>query len=293
MRFRTYRARAAVAAGATAVIAGSGLAMTVTTAAQAATSLPTVTATMSASKITLSGGGVTTSNGTYVLHAGRYRFHVVSVSGDHALQIARFKNGYTAQQAQQDFQAVDNGSVAAVRRIDHGVVFRGGADATGPKHPADMVVTLQKQSYFLTDFNGNANAPLNVTGTLPSTLPAMPFNSSYIAYSYGWGVSAHLPAKGYVRFINHADQPHFLVLQHVKSTTTSAMVSKFIKSGANGNPTWGLRESADSGVLSPNYTQTVKLNLPAGRYLVMCFFPDYFTGMPHFMMGMWKLVNLS
>jgi len=26
---------------------------------------------------------------------------------------------------------------------------------------------------------------------------------------------------------------------------------------------------------------------------VACFWPDYFTGMPHAFMGMWKLVTLS
>ena len=32
---------------------------------------------------------------------------------------------------------------------------------------------------------------------------------------------------------------------------------------------------------------------PRGKYLVACFWPDYITGMPHFFMGMWKLINLT
>ena len=35
------------------------------------------------------------------------------------------------------------------------------------------------------------------------------------------------------------------------------------------------------------------LYLPPGKYLVACFWPDYFTGMPHVAMGMWKLVTIS
>ena len=289
-RIRTNRARSAIAAG-VATLTCAGLAVAAPPV-QAASTIPTVTAKISASKIVLSGGGVTSSNGSYVLHAGRYRFHVESVSGDHALQIARFHNGYTAQQAQKDFGANGPTSVAAIRRIDHGVIFRGGADATSAKHPADMIVTLASASYFLTDFNGNANALLKVTGKV-GTVASHAFAATYTAYSYGWGVSSHLPAKGWVRFMNRADQPHILVLQHVKSNTTNAMVSKFIKSGGNGNPSFGLPESADSGVLSPNYNELVSYNLPAGKYVVLCFWPDYFTGMPHFMMGMWKLVTLS
>jgi hypothetical protein len=34
-------------------------------------------------------------------------------------------------------------------------------------------------------------------------------------------------------------------------------------------------------------------DLPAGEYLLACFWPDRFTGMPHFFMGMWKLINLA
>jgi hypothetical protein len=34
-------------------------------------------------------------------------------------------------------------------------------------------------------------------------------------------------------------------------------------------------------------------DLPAGKYFIACFWPDYFTGMPHFLMGMWKLVTIG
>jgi hypothetical protein len=34
------------------------------------------------------------------------------------------------------------------------------------------------------------------------------------------------------------------------------------------------------------------LDVPAGKYLLACFWPDDDTGMPHFFMGMWKLVRV-
>jgi len=261
-----------------------------TPVASAATTIPTVTVHMSASKITFSGGGASTANGVTSLHAGRYHFHVVTSSGDHALQLMRFHNGYTAQQAQQDFGDAFNGDVQAVQRIDHGVVFRGGAEAR-PKHPGDMWLWLNDGEFFAVDQNGNAAAVLDVTGK-PKPVAQAPHSGTFFAYSYGWVTSSNLPAKGVVRFANKADQPHFLVLQHVKSTTTNKMVRDFIKSGGNGNPSWGLKASAESGVVSPNKDQLVSYNLPPGKYLVACFWPDYFTGMPHMFMGMWKLVTL-
>jgi hypothetical protein len=47
-----------------------------------------------------------------------------------------------------------------------------------------------------------------------------------------------------------------------------------------------------AGVISSHYGQTLHYRLPAGRYLMMCFWPSKDTGMPHAMMGMWKLVQL-
>ena len=289
MGSRTFRIRAVVAAGATAALSVTGLVAS-TPAAQAASAIPTVTVHITAKNITFSGGGASTANGVTTLHAGRVHFHVTTGLGDHTLQLARFHNGYTAQQAQKDFQSAFNGDVAAIDRIDHGVVFRGGAEAT-PHHPGDMVVSLAKGQFLATDQNGNAGAVLQIVGTAPSRVN-QPATGYYTAYSYGWVTSSNLPAKGWVNVANLADQPHFLVLQHVKSNTTNKMVRDFISAGGNSQPSWGLKETAQSGVISPGTSQKVTYNLPAGKYLVACFWPDYFTGMPHMFMGMWKLVTL-
>jgi hypothetical protein len=280
-----------VVAAATAVVSAAALALAAAAPAEAATAVPTVKVRMSGSSITFSGGGATTSGGVTTLHAGRYRFHVVSAGGDHILQLLRFRNGYTPQQAQQDFTDAFEGNVAAVQRVDNGVVFLGGADAA-PKHPGTMVVKIRATQMMAIDQNGDAVAMVNVVGSAP-TQKKVAHGGTYSAFSYGWGVSRHLPASGMVKFANSADQPHFLVLQHVKDSTTNAKVRRFIRGGLQGNPSWGLPESADSGVLSPGKSQLFSYDLPAGKYLLMCFWPDYFTGMPHVNMGMWKLVTLS
>ena len=285
---RTHRTRA-IAAGTTAALLA--ITVAVTAAPAEAATVRTVKVRMSDSAITFSGGGATTANGVTTLHAGRYHFHVVSASGGHVLQLLSFRNGYTAQQAQEDFPKAFSGDVPAVQRVDNGVDFRGGAGATA-KHPGDMVVTLYAAQLMAVDQNGEAAAMLHVVGK-PRTTAKVPHEGKYTAFSFGWDASKHLPAAGTVKFVNQADQPHFLVLQHVKSSTTNKTVRQFIKSGAQGNPKWVLKGSADSGVLSPGRSQLWDYDLPAGKYLVACFWPDYFTGMPHVNMGMWKLVTLS
>jgi hypothetical protein len=289
MGFLPHRTKAFSAVTASAVFA---LTAAVIGAAPAeAATVKTVKVHMSDNAITFKGAGATTANGVTTLRPGRYQFHVVSAAGSHTLQLLSFHNGYTPQQAEQDFTAAFEGNKAAVQRVDNGVIFRGGADAK-QKHPANMVVTLPAGSLMAIDLNGSAVAQLNIAGkTVKSGQTA--HHGKYTAFSFGWGTSKHLPASGMVKIANQADQPHFLVLQRVKSSTTNAQVRKFIKSGAQGNPSWGLKGGADTGVLSGGKSQLFSYDLKPGKYFVACFWPDYFTGMPHFMMGMWKLVTLS
>jgi hypothetical protein len=289
MGLRLRRTKAIAAA--TVVVSAAALAVTAAAPAEAATAVPTVKVRISDSSITFSGGGATTSAGVTTLHAGRYRFHVVGVGGDHILQLLRFQNGYTPQQAQQDFNDAFEGNVPAVQRIDNGVVFLGGVDAA-PKHPGTMVVRLRATQLMAIDLNGDATAMVNVVGTAHEQ-KKVAHTGTYSAFTYGWGVSKHLPASGMAKFVNSADQPHFLVIQRVKDSTTNAKVRKFINAGGQGNPPWVLKASADTGVLSPGKSQLFRYDLPAGKYLLACFWPDYFTGMPHVNMGMWKLVTLS
>jgi hypothetical protein len=70
-------------------------------------------------------------------------------------------------------------------------------------------------------------------------------------------------------------------------------VAKWIKSGANGQPPFQLHGSNGLGVISPGRVGAWRIDMPAGRYLIACFWPDRFTGMPHFLMGMWNLVDLK
>jgi hypothetical protein len=280
----------AIAAAASAALVVATMAVTAAAPAQAATT-HTVKVKMSDSSIKFSGGGATTANGVTTLHAGRIHFHVVTGAGDHFLQLLRLRNGYTAQQAGSDFGKAFSGNVSAVQRLDKGIVFRGGADAR-PQHPGDMVAVLKAGQFMAIDQNGNAVAMLAVVGHAATTTLGQ-HTGTYSALSYGWGVSRHLPAAGTVKVTNSADQPHFLELQRVKDSTTAAQVRKFIKSGAQGNPSWGLKASAGSGVISPGTSQLLSYDLPAGKYLVACFWPDFFTGMPHFFMGMWRLVTIG
>lgn len=256
-----------------------------------AAEVKTVKVTMSDTAIAFRGGGAETANGVTMLRSGRYHFTVRSTKGGHALQLARFNEGYTPEQAQKDFQSAFEGDVAAVQRIDNGMVFLGGASAR-PNRPGSLVVKLGAGHYAALDQNGPAFAMLHMVGAAPKQ-PKVAYEGTYTAFTHGWHSSRGLPASGMVRFRNQSDQPHFLVLQQVKDSTTKAQVRRFVNRGLQGQPPWALKAFADSGVVSPGKSQLFRYDLPPGKYVIACFWPDYFTGAPHVVHGMWDLVRIS
>src|SRR5437764_9424118 len=101
--------------GATAVVGGSAA------GASDRAGIPTITAHVGGGKIVLSSGTT--------IHAGRITFKAVTGSGAHVLQIIRLHRGYTPQQAQSDVNKAFGGDLAAIRRVDTRMTWRGGAPA--------------------------------------------------------------------------------------------------------------------------------------------------------------------
>jgi hypothetical protein len=244
--------------------------------------IPVIKARVSGNAIRLSDDSV---------RAGRLMFKVVAVGGSHTLQIARLHPGYELDQAGADIEKAFGGDVDAIKRVDEGISFRGGAPAR-PKEPGWFSVTLKAGRYVLFDQDGNAVNFLDVHGTVA---PRRHVHSDgrVTTFTYGFGNRpTRLPASGWLTMRNQSDQPHFVSMLRVKPGTTARDVRRYIASGAQDNPSWALKANTDSGVISPGSKEVLKVDLPAGRYVLACFWPDSKTGMPHFMMGMWKLVTL-
>jgi hypothetical protein len=247
--------------------------------------IPTVIVRMVNGHIKLDGGNT--------VHAGKTQFKVVTGKGNHILQILRLHRGYSIQQAGQDIGKAFGGDTDAIRRVDNKITWRGGTEVR-PHKPGLFVVSLHAGHFFMVDQNGPAGAPLNVVGTAPKHQPAVPHQSTITAFTYGFeSQPAAIPAAGTLYFHNQADQPHFLEMQHVKSSTTARMVRKAFSPTSHGQPAWVLKGSTGLGVVSPGAGEMFHYDLPAGKYVIACFWPDLFTGMPHAFMGMWKLITLK
>jgi hypothetical protein len=279
-----FRKHAAIAVAATAAVVGSMA--TAATAAHGATGAPVPVVTIHVNNHRVLVG----TNNT--VHAGRTIFKVVTTKGDHIMNIARLHNGYTLAQAGADLPKAFGGDINAIHRIDRNIVFRGGAEAR-PNKSGAFSATLPAGNFVFLDQNSNKFAMVKVVGKIPQR-QFVPNQSRISIFSYGFEPHPlRIPHEGWTLLTNKADQPHFVEFQHVKSSTTREQVRKFVKSGMQGQPSWALPGGTGSGVLSQGQHSALWLNLKPGKYLVACFWPDFRTGMPHIMMGMYRLVILT
>ena len=283
MRLHHKAVAATIAAAMT--TAGAGVLAAVASPAASAATAPTAIA------VSMSGKAVQLS--TTSIPAGNVVFNVKSLKGDHALQLLQLHSGYTKQQAKKDVDAAFGGNKAAIKRVDKNITWLGGIDAPAG-HPGTVATVLKPGSYLATDQNSNAISGFDVVSSTANYRTLYP--NSFVTTKgneFHPHTSLALPKSGWVKFHNNAEEPHMFVFQHVKQSTTNKDVQDYIASGSQQQPSWGLQESSEAGVISPGQTEVFNYRLPAGKYLVACFWPSIQTGMPHFAMGMYKLVELS
>ncbi len=233
--------------------------------------------------------GTSTSLSRTHLRPGRVTFEVHS-RADHTLQIASLHKGYTLADANKDINAGFGGDAAAIRRADKNVNFKGGSEAR-KGHPSRVTVYLSAGTYLAVNFDNGASKAFTVSGAAVNR-KTVATNSRITMLTYGFDSPSRIHRQGVMRLSNRSDQPHFLVMQHVRRNTTYAQVKKAFANMSGPQPKFVLKSGTDSGVLSNTKTQAFSYRLPAGRYVIACFWPDDETGMEHAAMGMFKIITL-
>jgi len=270
---------AAVAAGTGVVLTGAAIAPV---AADAGNGVPTITVSM-AKTISVSAGST--------VHAGRVVFKVTAPSdpGDHELQLLKLRNGYTVSDFKRDAgPGFDGGVVAATRRIYKGVNFFGGAMAG-----QSFSETLYAGTYYLIDIGNNSRVvkTLHVVGTPPQR-GWIGDGSVITAHDMSFTENEKIPGKGWTIFRNTGDEPHFLSMVRVKASTTRADVKTALESDQQ--PSFAIGPDLELGIVSPGSQIVFKHDLPAGKYLALCFMSDPDNhDMPHAMMGMYQFLTVK
>jgi hypothetical protein len=283
------RGRHATAIGVTAVaVAASGAGLAATAGAAPAAKKPALVVHAKVTKKTV-------KLDRESVRAGRVTFVVDAPKGDHTLQIVQLKGDYTPDQLTADADAgLEKGDVEAVNRLDDNVTWYGGIEVRGGKTGTFTVLLKRAGDYFVADQNGEGAAMLTVKGSAVNRKSATLSGTFTAEDGSRWDAPKSVKHNGWIRLKNTSDQPHFVVLNEVKASTTKKDVKDYFNSGSEAEPEFGLKHFTSTGVFSPGTNVTFHLqHVPAGKYLLMCFWPDKETGMPHALMGMWRLVNLK
>lgn len=245
---------------------------------------PQITATMTKKAIRVTG--------TDGLRAGRVK---LSVKGKSTVEFMTFDKGYEVGEFMADLTNFERkNDIKAFRRALANTTFVGGLAAGG----TGTIQFSKPGTYYGFGFGPRGpmlSKPFEVKG--PVRTGKAPKTDGTIIATTGpsWGGDTMLPMKGSFLFKNKKSTgvPHFVVLQQVVEGTTTDEVLEFLQSGDEGQPPWGLPATFETGTINPGHSMTADYDLPAGQYVVLCFFPDpKMGGMPHSLMGMLEMIHL-
>jgi hypothetical protein len=251
-----------------------------------AAATPHITATLTKKTVRLKGADN--------IRPGRVK---LSVNGKGVVEFAMFKRGYDVD----DFTADVNkfgakNDIKALKRALANTTILGGFGGGG----SGTIVLPRAGSYtpFAIGPRGViAGKPLIVRGAKRASRTPKVDGRIIAKDGPSWGGASELPKKGTFLFKNRRStgEPHFVILQQVAEGTTTDQVLQFLQTddGSSPPPSWVLPASMETGSISSGKSLTAKYDLPAGQYVVMCFFPDpEMGGMPHALMGMLRMIHL-
>lgn len=213
------------------------------------------------------------------------------------------KPGYTLDMLIADLGQVfsQQPDLAAINRFYDMTVLPGGLVAK-PGTPAVGRLKFAAGKYYA--FNPQAGPPtvesftaFMVTGTPSTVAPPKPTRTITALRDDLWAKTpASIPARGWLRFVNKAQSPHFIELAKLAKGKTyadfKAWMNKLMAGKNPGPPPFG-KFALDQGVVTQGRSYQFKYDIPRGRYVVLCFMPDRKMGMPHAFMGMHRPLTVK
>lgn len=208
-------------------------------------------------------------------------------------QILQAAAGYTKHAAMRDIGAgFMNNDMKAMARFEDNVKLLGGM-ATRRDHPATMSVRLAPGTYWALDsMPGNIDPAKVLTFEVAGDSAGGKLEGQVIRATgdTAWGkVTPRITRRGVIRFQNRSEAPHFIAISKLAKGKTMKDVREYMESGAEGAPPVNFDITIDTGVISGGQSMSFKYRLPAGRYVMTCWWPmTDMGGMPHALMGMYR-----
>ena len=226
---------------------------------------------------------------------------IVRSAGQSAFQIVRPAAGYTKAQLASDVRAGFEGDVRAFKRFERNVDLVGGVSADSGE-PGVMWAKLRRGTYWAFDTDPSrflARKMLTVHVRGSKVRGALPGDATLTASgNAAWAQDpASIPASGMLKLRNESNANHFFGVARLKPGRTMADVDAWVEgvtSGDESPPPIRFGVGFESGVVGPGRTMTMKYDLPAGEYVMLCFWPmpehDF---MPHMFMGMYRQLTVG
>jgi hypothetical protein len=233
------------------------------------------------------------------LRPGVHRFAVRSAKAA-SFQIVKARPGYTKRELSHDV-GVMFGDMKALKRFERNVRLVGGV-ASRHGQRGVMWARLGVGHYWVVDTNDDKTTPADIFdlrvggrgigGHLGGAATLRAINE----VDFGKYPRA-IPSSGRVVLRNDSVDNHFFSMARLLPGKTMKDFRKWIKGAAKGEqappPVDESAPTLESGVISPGAAMSMHYNLPRGRYVLICWWPDAdMGGMPHAFMGMYRGVRV-
>lgn len=217
----------------------------------------------------------------------------------HDFQLAIASPGHTLDEA---LKQVGSDTVP----LEDWMKAAGGVGSAPPGQKAEATIDLPAGTYwyFCTMSNektGASHALNGMAGTLTLTGSSgadMPKADSTIAASeFKFDASGLHAGANAVEWRNDGQQLHMAILAPMAPGATIDQIKAAMAAGPNGPsgpPPFDMEKSVELAVIGHGQSEVVPLQLEAGKYVMLCFMPNYGTaGPPHAAMGMVQEVDIS
>jgi hypothetical protein len=246
--------------------------------------------------VTIAAGAATpTITGADALGTGPTTFTFTSTTkAETDLSLLLVKPGRTVADVQGYVTSL-KANAEPTRIAEYGSLVAGGSPTAG--HPTTLTLTLQTGTYLLVN---STKAPKIVgqfaVGATANGATAPAPAKTVSLYDYGFRFSGStLPRTGVVRFTNSGRTLHFALLARVSSAAAAHKAVRLLRAGKD-KQAEGMVKGVQEvlSLVSPGVSNDVSLaGLPAGHYVLVCFYGDSHShGKEHSMLGMERAVTL-
>ena len=158
---------------------------------------------------------------------------------------------------------------------------------------AEGTVRLEPGRYLAVDIEAEgkpAYSQFSVTGE-PDRAPLPPSEATIKAADYSFSATGLKAGENDVVFANSGNEPHMFAAAPLAKGATLADVRRFFRT-EKGKPPIDESKTLSSAVLDGKRSETVRLDLQRGKYVLICFVPDRKGGPPHVAKGMISLAEV-